>query len=140
MQLRENAEQVALYGGGAREHRRLTERLEPVRRNFLQIVGRNSKVSMAQTAYGRPFDPLSTVAALPLYFTGKVTFGDVTQSASAFGQVCVELFLPGLLRFCAVAGDRQPGSRPRLSAGDGRGTWPWRLHSAARRGEGNCYQ
>ncbi|HEV6966074.1 hypothetical protein [Roseateles sp.] len=42
---------------------------------------------MAQTAYGRPFDPLSTMAALHLYFTGKVTFGDVMQSASAFGSL-----------------------------------------------------
>lgn len=87
MQLRENAEQVALYGGGAREHRRLTERFELVKRNFLQIVGRNWKVSMAQTAYGRLFDPLNTVAALPLYFTGQVTFGGMTQSASAFGSL-----------------------------------------------------
>lgn len=87
MQLRENAEQVALYNGGAREHRRLTERFAYVKQNFLRIVGRTWKVDMARNTYGHLFDPLNTVAALPLYFAGKVTYGGLTRAAGAFGSL-----------------------------------------------------
>lgn len=87
MQLRENAEQIALYGGGPREHGRLGERFGHVRRNFLQIVARTWKVDMARTTYGHFFDPLSTVAALPLYFAGKVTYGGMMRAAGAFAAL-----------------------------------------------------
>ncbi|MCX2863718.1 ABC transporter ATP-binding protein/permease [Paucibacter sp. PLA-PC-4] len=87
MQLRENAEQIALYKGGEREHRRLTERFAYVKRNFLQIVARTWKVDTARNTYGLFFDPLSTVAALPLYFAGKVTYGGMMRAAGAFGAL-----------------------------------------------------
>jgi putative ATP-binding cassette transporter len=87
MQLRENAEQIALYNGGPREHRRLTERFAYVKRNFLQIVIRTWKVDTARTTYGLFFDPLSTVAALPLYFAGKVTYGGMMRASGAFGAL-----------------------------------------------------
>lgn len=97
MQLRENAEQVALYKGGAREHRRLIERFAFVKQNFLRIVGRTWKVDIARNTYGHLFDPLNTVAALPLYFAGKVTFGGLTRAAGAFGS------LKGALSFFSQA-------------------------------------
>jgi putative ATP-binding cassette transporter len=84
MQLRENAEQVALYKGGEREHRRLTERFAYVKRNFQQIVQRTWKVDIARNTYGVFFEPLSTIAALPLYFAGKVTYGGMMRAAGAF--------------------------------------------------------
>lgn len=87
MQLRENAEQIALYKGGPREHRRLTERFTYVRWNFLQIVARTWKVDAARNSYGMFFEPLSTVAALPLYFTGKVTYGGMMRAAGAFAAL-----------------------------------------------------
>lgn len=87
MQLRENAEQVALYRGGEREHRRLTERFTFVKQNFLSIVGRTWKVDMARNTYGHLFDPLNTIAALPLYFAGQVTYGGLTRAAGAFGSL-----------------------------------------------------
>lgn len=84
MQLRENAEQIALYQGGEREHRRLTERFAYVKRNFQQIVLRTWKVDVARNTYGVFFEPLSTIAALPLYFAGKVTYGGMMRAAGAF--------------------------------------------------------
>lgn len=87
MQLRENAEQIALYHGGLREHRRLTERFAHVRRNFLQIVVRTWKVDAARSSYGMFFEPLSMVAALPLYFAGKVTYGGMMRAAGAFAAL-----------------------------------------------------
>lgn len=87
MQLRENAEQIALYKGGQREHRRLTERFAYVKRNFMQIVVRTWKVDTARSTYGLFFDPLSTVTALPLYFAGKVTYGGMMRAAGAFNAL-----------------------------------------------------
>lgn len=87
MQLRENAEQIALYQGGPREHRRLAERFDLVRRNVLQIVARTWKVDTARNTYGHFFDPLSTVAALPLYFAGQVTYGGMMRASGAFAAL-----------------------------------------------------
>ncbi len=97
MQLRENAEQVAFYRGGEREHLRLSERFAFVRQNFLRIVFRTWKVDMARTAYGQLLNPLPTVAALPIYFAGLVTFGGMTRAISAFGS------LTGALSFFSQA-------------------------------------
>ncbi|MBZ8140645.1 hypothetical protein CLD22_12135 [Rubrivivax gelatinosus] len=87
MQLRENAEQVALYKGGARERSRLSERFEVVKRNFRQIILRTWKVDIAAHTYGHLFEPINTVAALPLYFAGKVSYGGLMQAAGAFGAL-----------------------------------------------------
>jgi putative ATP-binding cassette transporter len=87
MQLRENAEQIAFYGGGPREHGRLVERFAYVRENSVRIIVRLWKVQFSQTVYSGFLSPLPTLAALPLYFTGKVTYGAMTQVVSVFGIV-----------------------------------------------------
>lgn len=86
MQLRENAEQVAFYGGGPRERGRLATRFEQVRRNTLNIVNRTVKVMFMQTAYGHVFQPVPTIAALPRYLAGEITLGGMTRITSAFGM------------------------------------------------------
>jgi putative ATP-binding cassette transporter len=91
MQLRENAEQIAFYRGGPREHVRLSERFELVRQNYLNIIVRTWKVGVSQTAYGHLLEPLPTVAALPIYFAGLVTFGGMTRAVSAFGALRSDL-------------------------------------------------
>lgn len=86
-QLRENAEQIAFYRGGEREHDRLQERYEQVRLNFVAIVRQTWKVDFARGAYGHLMQPLPTLAALPLYFGGQVTLGGMTRAVSAFGSL-----------------------------------------------------
>lgn len=86
MQLRENAEQIAFYGGGAREHGRLWERFQQVRRNTLDIVKRTAKVQMTQTVYGHVFQPLPTIAALPRYLAGELTLGGLTRVTGAYSM------------------------------------------------------
>ncbi|WP_280179130.1 SbmA/BacA-like family transporter, partial [Rhizobium sp. 18055] len=51
MQLRENAEQIAFYDGGAREHKRLDESFEEVRANWRDIIVRNAKLILARETY-----------------------------------------------------------------------------------------
>jgi len=84
MQLRENAEQVAFYGGGERERSRLLDRFHQVRRNALQIIQRTAKVMFMQTAYSHVFQPVPTFAALPRYLAGELTLGGLTRVTSAF--------------------------------------------------------
>ncbi|KAF1043731.1 ABC transporter ATP-binding protein/permease [Xylophilus sp.] len=84
MQLRENAEQIAFYRGGAREGVRLRDRFADVRRNALDIIRRSGKVLFAQSAYGHVLHPVPTIAALPRYFAGEITLGGMTRIVDAY--------------------------------------------------------
>lgn len=86
MQLRENAEQVAFYGGGRRERGRLAARYEQVRLNTVSIIYRTLKVGFVQTGYAQVFHPVPTLGALPRYLAGEITMGGMTRIVSAFGM------------------------------------------------------
>lgn len=91
MQVRENAEQIAFYGGAANELERLRRRFAKIRHNVLDIVARNAKLEMTRTVYGHVFAVLPTLTALPRYFAGEITIGGVTQAVGAFGQLSASL-------------------------------------------------
>lgn len=86
MTVRENAEQIAFYGGAKRELARLLDRFHLVRRNRVAIIGREAKVMATQESYGRIFDPIPTIGVLPRYFAGELTLGGVTQVTGAFNM------------------------------------------------------
>lgn len=87
MQWRENAEQIAFYGGGPRERQRLEGRFEHIRHNTKAIILRTFKLKISINAYGAVFAALPTLGALPRYFAGEITFGMVTRIVSAFHGV-----------------------------------------------------
>ncbi len=91
MQVRENAEQIAFYGGAANELQRLRRRFAKIRHNVLAIVVRTAKLEMTRTIYGHVFAVLPTLTALPRYFAGEITLGGVTQAVGAFGQLSASL-------------------------------------------------
>jgi len=91
MQVRENAEQIAFYGGAANELQRLRRRFAKIRHNVLAIVMRTAKLEMTRTVYGHVFAVLPTLTALPRYFAGEITIGGVTQAVGAFGQLSASL-------------------------------------------------
>lgn len=84
MQLRENAEQIAFYGGGARESQRLLQRFEKIRDNVVAIIIRSVKVGLTTNTYGHIFAPLPTLAVLPRYLAGEITLGGITRVSGAF--------------------------------------------------------
>ncbi|MFA5122123.1 ABC transporter ATP-binding protein/permease [Zavarzinia sp.] len=84
---RENAEAIALYGGGEAERGRLVGRFEEVRRSLLAIVNRQKFLVGVQAALDQGVLLLPYVAMAPVYFTGAVEFGAMTQTAGAFGRV-----------------------------------------------------
>lgn len=93
MQLRENAEQIAFYGGAERERQRLWQRFSLVRSNTVSVIVRNLKLSLANTAFGQVFSPVPTLAALPRYFAGEITLGGLTRITSSFGGLSGALSL-----------------------------------------------
>lgn len=93
MQLRENAEQIAFYDGGAQERQRLDASFEEVRANWRDIIVRNVKLILARETYTTTFSShlLPTAAALPRYLSGAITMGDVTRVGGAFVGVSSSL-------------------------------------------------
>ena len=91
MQLRENAEQIAFYGGGARESQRLMARFDKVRGNVIAILIRTAKMGLTTNTYGHLFAPLPTLAALPRYLAGEITMGSITRMAGAFSALSSNL-------------------------------------------------
>jgi len=84
MQIRENAEQIAFYGGAPIEHARLNARFARIRHNTISLIMRRAKVQLTTFTWGHLFDGLPMLAALPLYLTGQITLGGVTRAAAAF--------------------------------------------------------
>ncbi|MEQ9916205.1 ABC transporter ATP-binding protein/permease [Pectobacterium aroidearum] len=87
VQLRENAEQIAFYQGGAREGERLAQRFARVRDNALSVLLRGFKVSFGQSLFSHFLSPLPTLLALPLLLSGEITFGDMTRIQMAYGSL-----------------------------------------------------
>ncbi|OYO31519.1 ABC transporter ATP-binding protein/permease [Janthinobacterium sp. PC23-8] len=87
MQIRENAEQIAFYGGAGTERRRLTGLFARVRDNTAALIIRRAKVMLTSSAYSHLFTGLPTIAALPLYLTGQITLGGVVSIAGAFSML-----------------------------------------------------
>jgi len=87
MQVRENAEQIAFYGGARRESGRLAGLFERVRGNMRALILRQAKVAFTSSAYSHLFTGLPTLAALPRYLAGEITMGGVTRVAGAYGML-----------------------------------------------------
>ena len=84
IQVRENAEPVALLRGEWAERARLLNRLGEVLGNMRSIVGFNRNLGFFTNGFSflTPLVPLLIVA--PLYFRGQVKFGAVPQAMDAF--------------------------------------------------------
>lgn len=91
MQVRENAEQIAFYGGAPTEDSRLTRLFKKVRENTASLIVRRAKVMLTSTAYTHLFTGLPTLAALPLYLSGQITMGGITRIVGAYGMLSSSL-------------------------------------------------
>ena len=85
--IRDNAESIAFYRGDKKELTRARQRLKKALDNFLRIVNLSRNIGFFVTGYNnlKPVIPIIVVA--PLYLSGKIAFGVVTQSADAFIRV-----------------------------------------------------
>jgi putative ATP-binding cassette transporter len=85
--LREYSEQVALLRGESAERRILGGRFGAVVSNFYAIVGRTLKLLTFTTTYFQANVVIPYIIVAPYFFLGKITLGQMTQTAGAFGRV-----------------------------------------------------
>ncbi len=87
VRLRENAEGVALYNGEKDEAALLRTRFGAIVANFRRIMSRNRALNAMVYGYGELAGVFPWFAATPLYFAKKISFGNLSRVAGAFGEV-----------------------------------------------------
>src|SRR6516162_428557 len=87
VRLRENAENVAFYGGEARELDTFLSRFARVVANWWGIIKRRKKLTWFTTGYSQLAVVFPFIVAAPRYFDKVIQLGGLMQISSAFGQV-----------------------------------------------------
>lgn len=87
VRVRDGAENVAFYRGEGVERHGLLSRFAAVLRNYWQIVFRTLKFNGWNLGVNQVAVVFPILIQAPRFFAGTITLGDVTQSATAFGQV-----------------------------------------------------
>ena len=85
--LREYSEQVALLSGETAEKRILGGRFGAIVSNFYDIVSRTLKLLSFTTSYFQANVVIPYIIVAPYFFLGKITLGQMTQTAGAFSRV-----------------------------------------------------
>ena len=87
VRVRENAEGIALYRGEQREADALNARFADVFANGWRVLFTQAQLAFYQGSYNQLAIIFPYVVTAPRFFAGAITFGVMTQTASAFGQV-----------------------------------------------------
>jgi len=87
VRVRENAEGIALYNGEQHEADQLNLRFADIFRNGWQVLFTQAQLAFYQAGYSQLAIIFPYVVTAPRFFAGAITFGVMTQTASAFGQV-----------------------------------------------------
>lgn len=87
VRVRDGAENVAFYRGENVERRGLLTRFAAVLANYWRIVFRTMKFNGWNLGVNQVAVVFPILIQAPRFFTGTITLGDITQSATAFGQV-----------------------------------------------------
>ena len=93
VRVRENAEAVAFYGGEAGEAGTLRARLAAVVANGAALLRASRNLSFFTSGYRYAIQILPAAVVAPLYFAGRIEFGVVNQSSSAFNHILGDVSL-----------------------------------------------
>jgi putative ATP-binding cassette transporter len=85
--VREYSEQIALLRGESAEMRILGGRFGALMSDFYAIVSRTLKLLAFTTSYFQANVVIPYIIVAPYFVLGKITFGQMTQTAGAFGRV-----------------------------------------------------
>ena len=91
IRLRENAEQIAFYGGMRTEGANAEDLFGRIRENWWRLMRYTKRYSFVVSVYGQIAEIFPIVVASPRYFAGALTFGTLMQIADAFGSVSESL-------------------------------------------------
>ncbi|EUA88818.1 ABC transporter transmembrane region 2 family protein [Mycobacterium ulcerans str. Harvey] len=87
VRLRDAAEAVGFYRGERVEGAQLERRFLPVIRNYRRYVRRSIAFNGWNLSVSQTIVPLPWVVQAPRLFAGQIDFGDVGQTATAFGNI-----------------------------------------------------
>lgn len=87
VQVRDQAEAIALARGEATEGERLHHRLHAVQQNWWRVITATKRLTWFSAGYGQLAVVFPMLAAAPRYFAGHMALGGLMQTAQAFGQV-----------------------------------------------------
>lgn len=87
VRVRDNAESIAFYRGEKREHLDLVNRLTSVVANMRHIITWNRNLGFFRNSYNYIALVVPVLIVAPMFMSGKMQFGVVTQSLEAFAHV-----------------------------------------------------
>ncbi|AYM43049.1 ABC transporter ATP-binding protein/permease [Mycobacteroides chelonae] len=91
VRLRDTSEAVAFYRGEKAEAKQLKGRFDGIIDNFWQLVYRSMGFTGWNFAVSQTAAVFNSVLQVPRLIAGQITYGDVSQSASAAGQLQTSL-------------------------------------------------
>ena len=91
IRVRDNAESIAFFRGEKREHRDLVTRFSEVVKNTMLIIGWNRTLGFFTNSYNYIALIVPVLIVGPLYMSGSVKFGVVTQAESVLVTVLAAL-------------------------------------------------
>ncbi|WIA11843.1 hypothetical protein OEZ85_011930 [Tetradesmus obliquus] len=93
VRVRENAESIAFYGGQNNEMAALMQRLRAVVANYGKLLIASRNLDFFTSFYKFLIQLLPAAVVAPLFFAGKIEFGVITQSSSAFNHILNDVSL-----------------------------------------------
>lgn len=87
VRVRENAESIAFYGGEENEMRLLLQRFRSAFENLSELLISSRNLEFFTNGYRYLIQILPAAVVAPMYFSGKIEFGVINQSVSAFNHI-----------------------------------------------------
>ncbi|KAH1237372.1 ABC transporter D family member 2, chloroplastic [Glycine max] len=87
VRVRENAESIAFYSGEESEMQLLLQRFKSAFENLTQLLIASRNLDFFTSGYRYLIQVLPAAVVAPLYFSGKIEFGVINQSLSAFNHI-----------------------------------------------------
>ncbi|XP_073297309.1 ABC transporter D family member 2, chloroplastic-like isoform X2 [Primulina huaijiensis] len=87
VRIRENAESIAFYGGEQNEMQLLMQRFRSAFENLSQLLISSRNLEFFTNGYRYLIQILPAAVVAPMFFSGKIEFGVINQSVSAFNHI-----------------------------------------------------
>ncbi|XP_078431582.1 ABC transporter family protein [Wolffia australiana] len=91
--IRENSESIAFYGGEENELQLLLRRFSRAFENLSKLLISSRNLDFFTSGYRYLIQVLPVAVVAPMYFSGKIEFGVINQSVSAFNHILNDVSL-----------------------------------------------
>ncbi|KAL2896587.1 ABC transporter D family member 2 chloroplastic [Bienertia sinuspersici] len=93
VRVRENAESIAFYSGEENEMQMLVQRFRSAFQNLTRLLVASRNLDFFTSGYRYLIQILPAALVAPMYFSGKIEFGVINQSVSAFNHILGDVSL-----------------------------------------------